>query len=213
MSFQQERNHWTSPHREINISGLSKRILARPHQCNLKFPHGFYLGCEDHEITLIFNDLCFPGLSSLFLKFCSIFHPIISGWEISHFFLNRLADNSKLMQSTSPLTPWPFSTVKMLMPLPSLSLGVSTWPLLQAPVQFCLLHLLCHRTSLCSGHFMVDGPLPAHHLPPLPDSKTEKPGSPGYIKLHFRGSSFSFHSQALYPQDTVTSQKAPKRLL
>ena len=97
----------------------------------------------------MFNDLYFTGPLSLFLKFCSIFHPIISGWELSHFFLTKLAVNSKLMQSTSPLTPWPFSTVKMSMPLPSLSLGVSTWPLLQAPVQFCIPHL-CVTEPCCA---------------------------------------------------------------
>lgn len=88
----------------------------------------------------------------------------------------------------------------------SLSLGVFPWPLLQAPVQFCIPHLLHHRTPLFSGCFMVDGPLPAQHLLPPPDSKTEKPGCPGYIELHILSTSFSFHSLTLYPQEVGTSQ-------
>lgn len=46
---------------------------------SLEIPHGFYRGFEDNGVTLMFNDPYSTGLSSLLLKFCSIFHPFISG--------------------------------------------------------------------------------------------------------------------------------------
>lgn len=134
--------------------------------------------------------------SHLFSKFCSVFHPIISGWELSHFFLNLSVDNSNLLQSTSLLIPWPSSTVKMLMSLPKLlSLDVPKCPFLQAPVQLCVPYTLYVTEPCCAVATPWWMPLSLLCISPHCLTQTEKLGSPGPTKFCFLSSSFSFHPQ------------------